>query len=148
MSVSITINGVAYDVPSSAADTNWAADQVAFEQAIAAALAPQTWTAATLINSWANLSGAGTAGHAIDSTGRVWLRGAVDSGTSETVAFVLPAGRRPLVTQYLMGQCPGTGASGAITITSNGNVTLSNMAGGDVTNDGLSLAGLSFSTVT
>lgn len=43
--ISITINGVAYDVPSSAADTNWAAQQVAFEQALVAyvnTLAPST----------------------------------------------------------------------------------------------------------
>lgn len=39
MSVNIVIAGVSYSVPSSAADTNWAADQVAFEQALAAAVA-------------------------------------------------------------------------------------------------------------
>jgi hypothetical protein len=32
--ISITVDGVAMDVPSSAADVNWAADQVAFEQAL------------------------------------------------------------------------------------------------------------------
>lgn len=32
--ISITINGTAYEVPSNAADTNWAAAQVAFEQAV------------------------------------------------------------------------------------------------------------------
>ena len=35
MSISITVDGVSYPVPSSAADTNWAADQVALEQALA-----------------------------------------------------------------------------------------------------------------
>lgn len=38
MSINITLDNVAYPVPSSAADTNWAADQVAFEQALAAAI--------------------------------------------------------------------------------------------------------------
>jgi len=38
LSVSITVDGTAYSVPSGAADTNWAAQQVAFEQAVAAAV--------------------------------------------------------------------------------------------------------------
>ena len=37
MSISITVNGVSYSVPASAVDTNWAAAQVLFEQALAAA---------------------------------------------------------------------------------------------------------------
>jgi hypothetical protein len=35
MSINITVNGTAYTVPSSAVDTNWAAQQVAFLQALA-----------------------------------------------------------------------------------------------------------------
>ena len=36
MAVNITVAGVSYSVPSSAADVNWAAQQLAFEQALAA----------------------------------------------------------------------------------------------------------------
>lgn len=35
--INITVGGVAYPVPSSAADTNWAAQQIAFQKALAAA---------------------------------------------------------------------------------------------------------------
>lgn len=42
MTVAISINGTDYDVPATAADTNWAADQVAFEQALAAAVTTNT----------------------------------------------------------------------------------------------------------
>jgi len=38
MTIEIEVTGVDYDVPSSAADTNWAAQQVAFEQALATAV--------------------------------------------------------------------------------------------------------------
>ncbi len=95
MSVNITIAGVVYPVPSSAADTNWAADQVAFEQALAAALAPPTWTALSLQNSWANMSGKQAAQATKDATGRVWLRGWVNTGASGSVVTTLVAGRRP-----------------------------------------------------
>lgn len=36
--INVTVNGVVYPVPSSAADVDWAAKQVAFEQALAAAI--------------------------------------------------------------------------------------------------------------
>ncbi len=38
MSVPITVNEVVYQVPAGASDTNWAAKQIAFEQALAAAV--------------------------------------------------------------------------------------------------------------
>jgi hypothetical protein len=45
--ISITVNGTPYSVPSSAADVDWAADQVAFEQALAGALNAVITSAAT-----------------------------------------------------------------------------------------------------
>ena len=38
MSISIAVNGTSYLVPASAVDTNWAAAQILFEQAVAAAV--------------------------------------------------------------------------------------------------------------
>lgn len=65
--ISITVNGVAYQVPSNASDTNWAAKQVAFEQALATlanALAAQPFAETTLTD------GSGTPGSATANTVR------------------------------------------------------------------------------
>jgi len=59
--INITVNGVSYPVPSSAADVNWAADQVAFEQALAtiiSALAAQPFAETTLTDGSATPGGA------------------------------------------------------------------------------------------
>lgn len=144
--ISITVNGVAYQVPSNASDTNWAAKQVAFEQALATAvntaLAAPSFTSATLINAWA---ASGTApGYYKDPLGFVHLRGGLASGASASVAFVLPSGYRPAATTILIGAA----TSGAFTaaITTNGNVTITNLTAGADVNAFASLAGMSFST--
>lgn len=56
-----------------------------------------SWTAPTLVNSWANFGGGfPTAGYYKDPTGRVFLRGLLASGSSATaVMFTLPALYRP-----------------------------------------------------
>ncbi len=54
--LTITVDGTDYDVPSSAADTNWAADQIAFEQALAAGV--NTAIAGALPDATASVRGA------------------------------------------------------------------------------------------
>lgn len=58
-----------------------------------------SWTAPTLLNSWANSNqGAGMyspAGYYKDQNGRVHIRGMIAGGASGSTAFTLPAGYRP-----------------------------------------------------
>lgn len=56
-----------------------------------------TWTAPTLLNSWANYgSGYSPAGYYKDPAGRVFIRGMLASGSSASaVMFTLPVGFRP-----------------------------------------------------
>lgn len=91
MSVDITIAGVAYPSPSSAADTDWAAQQVALLQALAAACSPATnWTAVTLSGNWTNDDApAGiTTGFYVDRS-RVFLRGSPKNGSNFNSATAL-----------------------------------------------------------
>jgi hypothetical protein len=133
-------------VPSSAADTNWAAQQVAFEQALASyLLTPPTWLAPSLVNSWANYgSGNQNAGYYKDTAGTVHLRGLIKSGASLSTAFTLPSGYRPLATETLIG-ATATGIAG-IVIASTGVVTVVDLINSTCTTS-TSLANLSFSTV-
>lgn len=153
MSVTITINGTDYSVPSSAADTNWAANQVAWEQAVSTyvnsigtAVALPTWHAPSLINSWTNF-GAGTApaAYSKDATGRVWLRGAISGGANGSVAFVLPAGFRPPYTQTSL--IPVLSGVATASVDTSGNVTIQNLTSGSDCNTLTLLDQASFSTV-
>lgn len=86
-----------------------------------------TWTAPTLLNSWANAGGGGaTAGYIKDVLGFVHLRGRISGGANSTVAFALPAGFRPgSVDFYPAGGYDGTRAvAGLIQIDTAGNVTV------------------------
>lgn len=126
--ITITVDGVSYEVPSSAADTNWAAKQVAFEQALATFLnsvgAAPTWVAPTLLNSWANFN-AGTdqvAQYTKDARGFVEIRGSIKSGAPSSIAFQLPAGYRP--PNKLTFNCASSGGIVQCTIDTSGNFTV------------------------
>lgn len=154
--INITVNGIAYSVPSSAADTNWAANQIAFEQALATTinstitsvsdlttlLETTTWTAVSAFtNSWANLGGADQpAQHTKTPAGIVMVRAAISSGGGGpgASAFTLPVGRRPLTRQRFI--CPA-GTSGefcaAVLVNTDGTVVISpgvGTAAGDIRN--------------
>lgn len=60
--IDIDLNGVTYEVPSSAADTNWAAKQVAFEQAVAADITTNADDIAALETAATPAAVVGTAG--------------------------------------------------------------------------------------
>ena len=99
MTVSITVDGVAFDVPSSASDTNWAAKQVAFEQALAVAV-----------------NAAGTGAAIPDASGAV--RGLVSTGTqtfggTKTLAALNVTGLSALHETYMVRMRP----SGALDVT-------------------------------
>jgi hypothetical protein len=150
--IDITVNGVDYEVPSSAADTNWAANQVAFEQALAeavndaleAAADAPTWIAPTLINSWVNYAG-GTvaAGYYKDAQGTVHLRGAIKSGLDPNNCMQLPAGYRPTASETFLVSCDGGLAN--ISIATSGNVGVETVTGDATVICWLS--GINFSTV-
>ena len=102
-----------------------------------------SWTATTLLNSWA-YDGApfNPIGYRMDITGRVWMRGMLTAGTSGTVAFTLPYA--PAYQQQLPGICAlgGIYGSGAIVVHTNGDVLPFYNSG---TLNWISLDGLSFS---
>ena len=126
MSVDITVAGVAYPVPSSAADTDWAADQIAWEQAVSAATVPFTYSALSLASGWA-----GTFQAAKDSTGRIWLRGTFgkDGAEGETIT-TLPSGRRPPTTVYVPAVAlNGGGLSSVVMLQINTNGTINVYSG-------------------
>lgn len=76
-----------------------------------------------------------------DPLGVVHLRGLIKNGTLNTVAFVLPAGYRP-VTTYMFWQCSFLGSyiSARIDIGATGNVLITTQAG----NGFISLDGITF----
>ena len=151
MSVNITIDGVVYPYPSGAADTNWAANQVAVMQAIAASLlgvVEPVWVAPSLINSWSNRVGQAPAGYYKNPvTGDVRTRFALEAGSNGTVAFVLPAGSRPPYETHLTGFIEST-PDGVldVKIATNGEVTLSSLTAGVTPDAGTYFEG-TFSTV-
>jgi hypothetical protein len=123
MSVIIPVAGTNYTVPSSAADVNWAADQVAFEQAIAAAVnaaSEETWVAVALAGSWD-----GSPQISKSPAGRINFRaqGGVDGGSTpllctlpaaywpatQPARFVVPCGSPSLGLFCLMTVNPGDG---------------------------------------
>lgn len=126
MSLPITVAGVAYTVPSSAADTQWAAQQVQFEQALALAASNGTWTAITPLNSWAN-SGQPLQSR-MNSQGDVDVRGLLNSGSSGTVFGTLPAGQKPQ--HSLSFNVGNSGGTARLTISaSTGNMTITDLTG-------------------
>ncbi len=86
--ITVTVAGTDYEVPSSAADTNWAADQVAFEQALAAAINRIFKTDATPTIS----SGFGSSPSVTANNGPIAFRINVGTGgVASTGVIALPA---------------------------------------------------------
>lgn len=143
MSIDITVAGVAYPVPSGASDTDWAAQQVALLQALAAAsLTPPTVLAPSLINSWANLGGGSqTAGYWKDAAGNVHLRGIISGGASLSICLQLPAGYRPSKSEAF--PISANGGTALASIDTSGHVTLVDV-GGSAVNTSASLCGITF----
>ncbi|HEX8773250.1 MAG TPA: hypothetical protein VF735_06555 [Pyrinomonadaceae bacterium] len=59
-----------------------------------------TWTAPTLLNSWANFGGVNAPAGYYKRGGRVYLRGLIAGGTIGATAFTLPVGYRPAYYHY------------------------------------------------
>lgn len=131
--IDIDVLGVDYPVPSNAADTNSAAKQVAFEQAVAAglnavearveALEAVTWTAiidGQLSNGWTTTA---TSRRAKSVTGVVTLQLLVEGGTEDMSCYTLPANWRPPVA--IRPAC-GTGQPNCcpVLIATDGTVTI------------------------
>lgn len=142
MSLDVDILGTDYPVPASAADTNWAAIQLAAFQALAAGLNDTaeavddlqdvTWVPLSLINSWHNVGGGfAPAAYYVDELGQTHLRFAVDTGTNDTVAFVLPLAARPPYPCVFLGSGPAPDDLISISIATNGNVTLRGVGAAD-----------------
>lgn len=120
--ITITLNGDDFEVPSSAVDTNWAASQVAYEQALAteinalvaavaaldAVTSSTSWFAETPINSWANIVSAQALSGSQDSLGWVSLRGDIHGGASGTTACSFASTTAPLTDMYFV--CPAGSA--------------------------------------
>ena len=94
MAISITVAGVSYSVPSSAVDTDWAAAQIAFEQALAATVA--TGPAAQRLSS--NVTPVGTG---------------ADTTEDNLMTYTLPAGTLASNGQGIRVTACGVGVSTA-----------------------------------
>lgn len=154
--ITLTVNGEDLEVPSSASDVNWAANQVAWEQAVttylneagadaAAAAAEPTWVTIgdpDLQNGWAATNY--TPKRTKDVSGWVTLRISVDSGLSGTVFYTLPVGWRPPVPQSFL--CVSGVFTAKAVVNTDGTIQLVAGNGADVTADGVEL-NLRFSTV-
>ncbi len=128
--ISIDVNGTPYEVPSSAADTNWAAQQVAWEQAVSSLatvnrerigdletdvgnLSTLEWTEMTpLTNGWGTQGGGETPRYAIQPNGVVWVVASI-SGDTITGAAI-----------YTLPVPAGSGKAALVTIESTGVVSV------------------------
>lgn len=136
--IDITVVGVDYEVPSSAADVNWAAAQIDFEQALAAAvntLSSVTWADLAYAGTWDTIVSEQSLQVSKTPAGRVTIRGGVSAGAApllttldsdywptEPVRFIVPCGAS------VDEMC-------VVTVNSNGQVNLTPAAGtvaGDV----------------
>lgn len=150
MSITLVIDGTGYPYPSDASDTNWAAQQVAAMQALAAgvteSLTAESFTAITLVNGWSN-SGGVVAGSSLSPQGRVWLRGQIEGGVADTTCGTLPVGRRPAYDMSFLGVMNSNGLC-KVRVSTLGVILVSVlMAGSGDPTDGVDLSGISFSTV-
>ena len=88
------------------------------------AVADSTWqVVSSFTNSWVNYDATWpTAAYRIDSEGWLIMRGLLRSGTLNTIAFTLPVGYRPAITQIVRTNANDTAAW--IQVATNGQVTL------------------------
>lgn len=106
------------------AETARAAFYAGFNAALAlkADKAQEAWITPTLINGWEAYDTAiFPIGYYKDALGRVWLRGALKTGTANTVCFNLPAGYRPGKAAVFVSRTTLTTALGWVL--PSGNVT-------------------------
>lgn len=82
----------------------------------------EAWQAVTFENSWANRGSAGDpdASYYKDPFGRVWFKGAIDTGSSNTTAFTLPSGYRPSDRLVFPVDVVGSTTQEAVIIASDG----------------------------
>lgn len=102
-----------------------------------------SWQSMLLINGWASVAGSATASYRLSMDGsHVELAGQISSGTQGTVAFVLPAGFRPITQKVLTAANNISGGAGRLlTIATDGQITVGSAGG---TAPPFSLDGLSF----
>lgn len=104
-----------------------------------------TFTAPTLLNSWANTTPVGgvasSTGYNKDGTDVVRFRGVISGGVAGTVAFQLPAAYRPLQHYYFIASCSGSSV-GKISVAPSGDVTI------DALTSWISLASVSYVAAT
>jgi hypothetical protein len=105
MTVPITVDGVTYPVPSAATDTNWAAQQVAFEQAVGTSIANLQAAAVTGPSdiqgtpaSGTGITGADTeiARHAVHKITVSYVAAQAAATTKDITLWTLPAKTRVL----------------------------------------------------
>lgn len=91
-------------------------------------------------NSWVNRTGEAAAAFYKDPFDRVWLKGGIDSGTTNQAAFTLPLGYRPSEKQHFPAHQIGSVVTDMmIIVNTDGTVVPTNG-----TSFGATLAGMSF----
>ena len=98
MSITISLGGVDYEIPSPGESDNFAdafnAYLVALAAAVAAADAPEAWVAPTFATGWSDNNVVGFSKQS--ASGRVNFKGSgVRDATGSTTIFTLPVGYRP-----------------------------------------------------
>jgi hypothetical protein len=85
----------------------------------------EDWIEPTLINGWAeyNPSILGNVAYRRNETGFLEFKGALQSGSSGTVAFIITEGRRPVSAGYFASSSGGSSNSKTI-VRSNGEVQI------------------------
>lgn len=81
----ITVNGDEFNVPSNAADTNWAANQIAFEQALATAINEAIADIASLLSGNVTIGGNLTVTGTTTSTGAMTASAALTANSTVTL---------------------------------------------------------------
>lgn len=96
--------------------------------------AQQAWQTPTLLNSWTNHSASyASAQYMKDSLGFVHIKGLVKGGANGSIIFTLPAGYRPLESQYIGPQSTGGTGYADLVLESTGNLKPFNIGSANVT---------------
>ena len=110
------------------ADTNIYTDALKTKLDFATLNVTGTWQTPSMINGWLVYDSVnwGNAQYKKDSSGTVWFRGLIKSGTVPAIIFTLPVGYRPIATKIFMVSC--VDAVARIDVRSNGEVYINNAA--------------------
>jgi hypothetical protein len=87
-------------------------------------MTPTPWVAPALLNGWVNAGGVIQVAQYRKIGDRVFVRGEVKNGSNNTPVFQFPVGFRPPASLYFPALVAGGVAGGFLTLTADGNLTI------------------------